>query len=90
MGFPELRFFCKNQKNEIYNLGVVPEPPGLRKLRGGRIHTCLENKFRLDLIQGVELNHNWVTGEVGESVRWHVMEAFYVVFVLSFSTFDVD
>ena len=25
MGFPELIFFCKNQKNEIYNLGVVPD-----------------------------------------------------------------
>ena len=25
MGFPELRLFCSNQKNEIYNLGVVPD-----------------------------------------------------------------
>ena len=43
-GFRSSRRYHPNQKNEIYNLGVVPEPPELKKLRKNRKY--FKNTFR--------------------------------------------
>ena len=37
-----------------------------------------------------QIENRMVSHAASSPIRWHVMEAFYVEFVLSFSTFDVD
>ena len=68
-GFVSSRRYHPNQKNEIYNLGVVPEPPGLGKIiKTKRKYLTTKTSKNVLGSFGTLFCHEWGVLEVSEAL----------------------